>query len=432
MIIIPNLILARNDQANILQNRSQPSREFWQSFQREVPSLPKQSAIYIDSRQDGVSKPARDGAIGAGSISPTASWAVYYGLLWEDIFLAENFPELLNLVKTGKVERGNIYTFFYSRQGGLINTTDEVKKALFGAGSRVYIDSLDNINVPFHSPVLLEFSSDVNVDFSEVKYTTKQVNLLKYLSFLASRNHYYETVTVSSSTETKFAEVRNMIDRNSDTGWKGDNIFFTATKKEEIILDLGQVRNIGAVRIIPATLRRAQTKYSYECSLDGISWRKLGNFEKKIDKVLPFIDKFNQSDCAFIKLTIYDTPFHEAPQISEIEILESRFVDLDIDMAGEVEEDPFIFMSSADDRQILSEYFTNNGINGKICIFTDKYSPMQPLCKRYKFKLGEDSEGSLFIDQGGIVLQKLEFKVPTQVKLNIRNATIEYLPITQL
>lgn len=433
LIVILNLSLVRSDQVNLVQNRSQPSREFWKSFQRQVPHLNKQSVIYIDSKNDGVSKPARDVAIGAGSMSATTSWAVYYGLLWEDIYLAENFSELLNLVKTKEINPDNMYTFFYSRKHGLINTTKETKKAIFGSGASSNISTLDNINTPFFSPVLLKFSSETSIDFSAADYKAEsQVDLSTYLSFLASRDRYWRKVQASSVTETKYAEISKIIDRVSDTAWKGDNLTWAKNQKEEVIIDLGEERAIGAVRIIPATLGRMLTQYSYECSLDGVSWREVGSFQKRIEKLEPFIDKFDSSNCAFVRLVIYATKSDAAPQISEIEILEAKFADLDVDLSDRVEKDPFMFMRSPNDKKIISEYFANNLISGGICIFTDKYNPLQPVCKKYKFKLGAGNNGSFLIEQGGTVLQKIEFLLPPIVKLTVNGATIEYLSFSEL
>ncbi len=433
LIVITNLVLVRTEQVSLLQNRSQPTRQFWQAFIREVQNLPKQSAIYIDSKNDGISKPARDAALGAGSMSATASFAVYYGLKWQDIYLAETFSELLSLVRDGKVEKDNIYTFFYSRQDGLVNTTQETKKTLWGDGSQVNIGARSDINLTYYSPVILKFSSGVNIDFSSVKYSTEtQVDLSRYFPFLLSRDRYYDKVFVTATSEARYAGIGNIKDRDEDSGWKGNDLSWHDKHKEEVILNLGEVRRIGAVRIIPGSLPRVPTKYIYECSTDGASWEQLASFENKIAKAEPFTDKFKNADCAFVKLTIYSTVSDGPPQISEIEVLESKFSDLDIGLADAIEKDPFTFMKSASDIPILSRYFAESGIDGKICVYTDKYKLLEPVCKRYKFRPGIDNNGLFFVDQGGTVLQKIEFLLPSQVKLSIKNAEVEYLTYVQL
>ena len=430
-IIILNLILVRSEQIDILKNRSQPSALFWQSFQKEVQNLPKNSVIYIDSKNDGVSKPIRDAALGAGSMSATTSFAVYYGLQWEDIYLAENFPEILKLVETGKVSKDNIYTFFYSKKDGLLNTTDQVKTTLFKENKVEMVDNPNNLNIPYYSPVLLKFSNYFKIDFSNINNSNQSgVNLSKYLDFLLSRKYYWDTVSASATTEAEYAEIGKIKDQDITTSWKGDDLIWQKNQKEEVILTLGANKSVGGIRLVPGALTRVPIKYLYECSSDKINWSKLKNVERNVTKVETIIDKFDSSSCAFIKLTVYNTVSNGPPQISEIEVLESQFIDLDIVKAEEIEQDPFIFINSTNDVTILSEYLAKNGIDGKICIYTNKYKETEPQCKKYKFK--QYSSGEFFIDQGGTVINKIEFQIPERVKLTTNNVILEYQDFVQL
>ena len=432
LIVTLNIGLARQEQLALLQNRSQPSKLFWQSFQSQVKQINKQSVIYIDSKHDGISKPARDVAVGSGSLSPSTSFAVYYGLKWEDIYLAENFPELLNLIKTGKVDRNNIHTFFYSRQNGLVNTTTDVKKALFSTSDRLNIDNPNKINLPFYSPAVLNFKTEIGINFSDIKYIVDQkLELSKYLYFLTSRDRSWNKVSATATTEVDYAEIRYIKDRDINTAWKGEDIAWSKNHKEEVVLNLGENRSVGAVRIIPGALGRIPTKYSYACSLDGNSWKEIKNFEKNVIKAETFTDKFNEENCAFIRLTVYGTVSDGPPQISEIEILDSEFTDLDLITAEQVETDPFKFIHSEEDSQEVFRHLNENGISGKICIYTDKYISSKPLCKPYKFKLGSNN-GELLIDQGGTMLEKIEFLLPSQIKLTLEKIEIEYQTLDQL
>lgn len=431
-LVILNLLLVRSEQTSIIQNRSQPTSEFWQSFHRQVVNLKKGSVIYIDTRQDGVSKPARDAALSAGSMSATTSFAVNYGLKWEDITLVESFPELIDLLKTSKVDRDNIYTFFYSREGGLINTSDQTKTVLFDPESDTKVADLENINLPFYSPKLLKFDIEIKTDFSNVKYNKDTLDLPRYLAFLASRSLYFSNVSASAATETKYAEAKNIADWSIQSSWKGDNLTWSRKHQEEVILSLGESRQIGAVRLVPANLERTPIKYSYDCSIDGIHWNQLASSERKINKLDPFTDKFKEANCAFVRLIIYKTVSDRSPQISEIEVLESQFVDMDITLSEAVEKDPSSFIKSDEDRRILVDYFLNNGISGKICVHTNKYKPMEPACKKYIFYLGLDTGRSFLIDQGGTILERIEFLLPPGFKISTQNASVESVGFAKL
>src|SRR3989344_8911309 len=141
-------------------------------------------------------------------MSATTSFAVDYGLQWEDIYLAENFPEILKLVETGKVSKDNIYTFFYSKKDGLLNTTDQVKTTLFKENKVEMVDNPNNLNIPYYSPVLLKFSNYFKIDFSDINYSNQsEVNLSRYLDFLLSRKYYWDTVSASATTEAEYAEI---------------------------------------------------------------------------------------------------------------------------------------------------------------------------------------------------------------------------------
>lgn len=429
LIVILNITLARSEQKEIIKNRSAPNREFWLAFKKVVQTIPPNSIIYIDSKNDGVSKPARDSALSAGSMSATTSFAVFYGLKWDELYLAENFSELLSLIKSGKVAKNDIFTFFYSRQDGLINTTQQTKNAL-KEGKRFDIAKLGDINLNFSSPILLNFSSVVDVNFSELGEETKLVNLEQYLDYISLRSWYYNKVSASASSEVKYAEIEHVKDRDVETSWRADDAKWAANHSEEIVLDLGETRQVGAVKIIPANASRTPIKYIWECSLDLIVWEKLANFEKNADLEKKFVDKFNKAECAFLKLIITGT-VSGPPQISEIEVIEDKFADLDMDLADKIEENPFIYMSPGD-KENLSNYFLQNGITGKVCIYSDKYNTGSSKCNKHNFKPGVSKLDTFFIDQGGTVLQKIEISVPKQVEVNLKNVQAKSLTYDEL
>lgn len=427
LLVALNITLARQEQTEILQNRSGPNREFWQTFQREIKSLQPYSAIYIDSENDGISKPARDAALSAGSLSATTSFAMFYGLKWDEIYLAENFSELLSFVKSGKASRDNIFTFYYSKQRGLVNTTEETKKALAEGGS-LDIDDIKNINLAYSSPLLLDLTSQVTVDISEAGRASEP-NFEKYLNYFPERDNYYKNTTASVTSEVRYAEIRNIKDRDLETTWRADDTKWTANHDEEIVLNLGGKKEVGLARIKPGHPTRVPTKYSWECSLDLKIWTSLGSFERKPTGSEEFVDKLNNGSCVYLKLIINST-VSGPPQISEVEVVEERFSGLDFTIADKIEDDPFSY-TSASSRNALLNHFAKNGIVGKVCVYTEKYNTSIPKCIRHNFVLGTSSD-SYFIDQGGLVLQRIEVVVPKQVKVDLQNMRAKRLSYEEL
>ncbi|OGY11729.1 MAG: hypothetical protein A3E16_01080 [Candidatus Blackburnbacteria bacterium RIFCSPHIGHO2_12_FULL_44_25] len=430
VILALNLGFSHKEQINILQNRSKPSARFWQDMRSQVASLPEHSAIYIDSKNDGVSKPARDAAVGAGSMGPTTSFAAYYGIDWTDIYLAETFSELLEFIKDGQVLPKNVYTFFYSKNEGLVNTTDLTKEALAGTKSASSFKSLSDISLPYSSPLLLDFSSDVRLISSSLEYSKEKVDLPRYLQFLNSKVRYYKNVSASSTTQVRYSEIKNIIDENAETSWRADDLDWANSHKEEVILDLGETKTVGGILIIPASIARTPSKYTYECSQDRVTWDSLGSYDRKVEKVDEFLDKLKVSTCHFIKLTISATERNGPPQISEIVIIEDGFADLNVDHADKIEADPFRFVSSQEDINVLHKYLNESGASGEICINTDKQANKRT-CTKHNFKLGINND-SVFIDQGGKLLQNVEIKLPSQLQIETKNPKIRYLTFKEL
>ena len=430
VILALNLGFSHKEQISILQNRSKPSARFWQDMRSQVASLPKHSAIYIDSKNDGVSKPARDAAVGAGSMGPTTSFAVYYGVDWTDIYLAETFSELLEFIKVGKVSQKNIYTFFYSKNEGLVNTTNLTKEALFGAKPANSFRSLSDISLSYSSPLFLDFTSNVKLIPSSLEYLKEKVDVSHYLQFLNSRTRYYKNVSASSTTQVRYSEIKNIIDENAETSWRADDLDWANSHKEEVILDLGGTRTVGGALIVPASVARTPSKYAYACSEDRVTWDNLGSYDRKVEKISEFLDKFKVSTCRFIKLTILKTEGNGPPQISEIVVIQDDFTDLSVNLADKIEADPFRFVSSQEDINVLRKYLNDNGARGEVCINTDKHASKRT-CTKHNFKLGINND-SVFIDQGGKLLQNVEIKLPSQLQIETKNPKIRYLTFKEL
>lgn len=432
-IVVFNIVLVRSEQAMIVSKRSVPSREFWKEFHNQVSTLQKNSLLYVDVKQDGESDQAYGNAIGVGAMGTTTSFAVQYGLRWQDIYHPNTLQEFLYLVSTNKFKKENIHTFFYGLNEGLVNTTKSTVESLFGPKRTFTIDNLDKIEIAFTSPLLLTMNTDVSVDFSSIDYgQNKQIKLAKYLDYLSYRNEYYNSVIITASSQSKYTEIRNIHDRNYDTSWKALTSYWGEHHNEEVTLDLGAPKEISGVKIIPGSILRLPTEYQYTCSLDGKTWESLTSITKKAENANTFIDKFSTSYCRFVKLTVYKTYTDEPPQISEIEVLGNEFVDLDPETAELVYSDPFQFVVSNTDEQVLLQYFSKNGIYGSICFYTDKYKLQDPFCKSHIFSLRPFSSDEVIVDSGGTILKKITLSLPPQVKIKAYNARLESLTAQEL
>ena len=431
-VVVFNLTQVRGYQESLVLGISQPSRKFWESLKSQIPSLPKGSALYFDIKNEGSSKPAYVNAITVGAMPGLVSFATHYDLNQKELFLPETFDELLELLHKNKVSTNNFYTFFYSLDTGIVNTTETTRNALFSNPSKFLIKDLSNVNIKHTSPAILDFTLSVKLDFQEPELREASSGILmQYLPYLSSKQNFYKTATFTASSQAKYTEISNIHDQNPSTSWRAFNDFIHNSEPIEVTVDLGVIKRIGGVKIVPAAFGRIPTKYTYECSQDGEKWGNPVNFEKKVDKVTTYVDKFSETLCQFIKLRIYDTVLHDSPQISEMEVLENNFEDLNFELADKVNKNPFLYAASPDQRELLIKYIIKNGYEGDICVLTDKFKPTEPQCQKYKFQLGT-LNGSLQVRQGGTVIQKIKFVTPPEIRVNVMKLTLEHLTYKQL
>src|SRR3989344_4308732 len=295
-VVVFNLTQVRGYQESLVLGISQPSRKFWESLKSQIPSLPKGSALYFDIKNEGSSKPAYVNAITVGAMPGLVSFATHYDLNQKELFLPETFDELLELLHKNKVSTNNFYTFFYSLDTGIVNTTETTRNALFSNPSKFLIKDLSNVNIKHTSPAILDFTLSVKLDFQEPELREASSGILmQYLPYLSSKQNFYKTATFTASS---------------------------------------------------------QAKYTDECSQDGEKWGNPVNFEKKVDKVTTYVDKFSETLCQFIKLRIYDTVLHDSPQISEMVVLENNFEDLNLELADKGNKNPFLYAASPDQREL--------------------------------------------------------------------------------
>lgn len=425
------------DQSRFIKNRSSIAKNLYADLSTDLPRLNKNSAVYIDVKVDGKSKPAFDDATATASMGATAILAVRYKLKADEVYLPATFDELIGLIKEDKVGKNSTYTFFYSIDTGLVDTTQVTKQALSGGKSNVKIQDLTNIGLPSSSPSVLMFNSKIR--FIEIEKEDKPSeepsieNLSQYLSYLRSQDEYYNEVSATASSELRLSEVDNLIDRNIKTSWRGLSFPWEHTGSASVILDLGRPVNVGAIKMQLATAERIPTKYHYECSNNASNWDTIQNVSRKEAKsYLMVIDKLPPASCRFIKFVIENTYSNWDPQISDMEVVQDKFRELDLLLANRIRENPRAYTKTHQERLLLLDHLQANGIDGKICVYTDKNKQTQPDCKSHKFYMSESKRNSFKIEPAGTQLSKIEFEMPPQTKIEIRNTTLEYLSLDEL
>lgn len=434
LVVASHIVLMNVEEAKIISQRSMPARKFYEILKRELPSLPKGSALYFDVEENADSMSQLGNSLAVGSMSSTTSIALHYGIDRSELVLPETFIELLSLLKNEKVTEGKIYTFYYDESRSLVNTTSSTRNALFGDKKTVFFESIDVINYNFSSPLELDIQLSVDILKQKVEYTGRGMsNFRDYLGYLESQDRYYKEAQVKSSSEWEYQEIRNINDRDRETTWMGHRGYWHDEKHEEVIVDLGRPRYVGAIKIYYQSKFRVPLDYSYQCSSTHNVWQDLGRFS-----VAPnnhpgvLVDKVTPSWCRLVKLSVYKTAWDDAPQISELEIVDAAYSNLDFDKADKLYQDPFDFMGNPQDLLVLERYLFRNGIDASICFYTDKYNPTLPKCRNIKLQPNKTANYNFIVPVGGTILQRIEVKTPEVVKVKPMKVSLETLSFKEL
>lgn len=432
LVIGLHLVFVNKDAFIIVRERSMPTRKFYESLLSQVPSLEKFSALYFDVEDDAVAGGQFNNFLAVGSMPTTTSVALRYGLDRSELYLPETFGELLSLIKDGKVEKDRIYTFYYSDDGGLINTTQLTKGALFGKPVSPNLDALDRVNHEFSTPIELKITLGARLARQIVKYNAKSLpNLSLYLDYLVSKENYYKKVKASSVSEWKYQEIRNLVDSDVTTPWLGSRYHWHDQRQEEITIDLGEIRKIAALRMSYFSKNLVPTSYSYHCSIDGQVW----NFIEKyafipVSDSGDIIDKFLTRSCRYVRVEIHETLEDDSPQLTELEVIESRFANIDFPKAQEIYENPFVYISKPQDLDLVEKYFGKNGVNTKMCIYTDKSK--SPFCQKLKIALNTLRVYSVIVAPNGTRLKAIEIFKPEGIEVKVDRASITTLTYPDL
>ncbi len=421
VVIVSHIIFNNLAEAKIIQDRGLSSRRFYEQLKKEVPVLPKGSAIYFDVRSDTKSNAQTGAALAVGSMNVTTSIALHYGIDRFDLYLPETFQEALALIRDGKVTPEKFYTFFYDSEKGLTNTTDLTRRALWDESEG---------KVTFSSPLMLRFRLQSQVDNSKINFTNNNLNLDKYLNYLSSRKSFYKEVSATTSSQWRYHEIQNIADDNLETSWLAHRLKWHYKEKTEIILDLGLVKNIKGVYFTAGHPNKIPTKYSYSCSLNGLNFTAMPHSAKT--NKLKVIDNFSPVLCKYFKMEIFDTSAHDEPQIAELEIIETGFEGIDFDLAGRIEENPFDFVASEANKVLIQNYLTNNKYNAKICFETDKYASIDQNCQSLEIQVGGVGDFEVVVPQGGTVLKNIKLLTPPPIKAEMSNIIVRPLTFDEL
>lgn len=411
-LIVVNLVILNWIHFKILKDRSIPTRVFYEDLKKEIPTLSKNSVIFFDTKKESDTVQLFESFFGVGSMPNSTAVAIYYGLDRYDILLTETFEDFLSIIKEKKIKPANAYSFFYSKEKGLKNTSEDFRHSVWDEKRAFIFEDANHINYYFSSPLMISLNLTPKIINSGELESRDISNLKTYLSYLQARRDYYNLISVNSDTHWQNFTPNNLIDSDYSTSWMASRGVWHDTSIENIILDLGEQREVGGIKLKFAASDKTPTQYSYNCSIDSLTWQNLikvyfsprNHAQEKIDLV-------EGNNCRYIKLKIEKTHKGDSPEIAEIEIIEKGFENLDFKLAQNYESTMASLINSKE-KDLVLDYLTKNGLKIEICFLTDEFDELNDkakskLCEEKFVKIGHVNQIELIVPQSGTILKKI-------------------------
>lgn len=134
------------------------------------------------------------------------------------------------------------------------------------------------------------------------------------------RKEFVKIAKIETSSQAGYSEKEFLTDGNFETNWTGHVLHWSTNKKEEILIDLGQEKNINKLIWVNYLRRPAPVEYEILVSKDEKNWikvKEVRNGPARIEGEF-VVDQFGNQDVRFVKMVITNTFANLTPSIAEI------------------------------------------------------------------------------------------------------------------
>ena len=442
-------ISSSNYEKQILRERSEPARNFHKELINYVPEVKESTTFYFDSAEYSPVA-SRFGSILLGAFLPReATLAVHYNVSISYIKIVDNFDSFLEVLKTN---RENAYSFYFDEKG-LQETTNLILLSSKGSSKNLSVGGnndkfnpklyINTNNSPSLVPSVLAFTLIARpINFSDFKFPYchnldenlcneferkyKKLDKKNIFEYLLSRINYYKKVKVSASSSHVAGKngPSLMIDENDETSWISSQFELDEGKNPNLEIDLGEEREVGKI-IWETASNRAILGIDLFFSIDGESWDKR-KFTVQKDGSQNIIS-FDPIITRFIRILINKTEVNAPPVIKEIEVIDSKFLNINRDLYLEFNDNPFILIKDQADLA-LSYDFVSQNTKLKIKTLTNKDSDID---NRYMLSVPILFDGfyhtySANLSPRGTVLKEIIFELNFPAELGITELNLEY------
>lgn len=475
LIIIVNLLLATNYQSNFIKEKTIPTKKFYHQLKSFVLKINKGSILYFDVSNDPLAKEQFKDFFSVGSMPDSTAIAVRYEIDRYDIKIAKDFNELKDLIIKSNADLENVFSFFY-KPNELINTTQGLRDNLtkgqysqlinpgkqetltsieyLGANSTLYLNPIltkDNINFSLISPAKLEITAKASLKSYVQKFPFRDMTALYHggdiqdlfkgndtsctsnlsiqkvdiFRYLISKKNFYDKVKVEVDSEEKGLGKDNLVDNDKNSIWRGKRGKWHFDKRESVTIDLGEERKISGVNWKNAYANSTPTIYKLEVASDKINWQlvKKVKLEQKIDPESEIPERFTPTVARFVRLVIDQTYDGDSPGLSEIEVMDASFEDVNKLDSEKLSKQPFTCIGDQAELATTIDFVKSQGISVPLSWKTDKETKWEPKNTHIVNLIpdGQLHTYEILLPAGGINLESIlvgPASAPSEIEIN--------------
>lgn len=434
-------------QRNIILNRTNPVKIFYQDFQKLVATINKGDVIYFDVADDSRGNFADAFSVAQMPNSTALAWR--YNVDRYDFQMFEEPNDLIKYLDENRISEKNIHTFFYSKKG-LIETTDKFKELSKGQGlfkfdignlsseinfaenftgtwiNKTNIEITKDIKIPSIVPTKLKVSLkaeplDLNNLAFPVHYGYEKADdifinnsdlnnmAFKYRQFKESFKS--NKIEVSSIWQGRLGS--NLIDGDEDSTWQADRLLWLESE-QYVILKLNKADTFDRLTFVNAYSNSTPLEFEMFFSNDMTNWKNLGIYKntKRLENAENEVVNFKPTKFKYLKIIFTKTLSGDSPVISEIFIIPAEFNQLDVKKVNKYLSNPFAYIS---DLRQYGELLSKTGLTGRLDISwgNEKKFNWQNNSLIYSDILldGKVHTYEFLIPAGGTEIDKLKFEL---------------------
>lgn len=425
-----------------VEQKSQPTRAFYQAMQRLYPKLEYGALIWYDTKRDPAVEYAFGDFFSVGSMPDETALAIYYGTDRYDLKLANGANNFLSDSLHLKKPTRLLYTFYYDGKT-LQDTTPQTRAALGGELNPIDLTFTNGgsgrplASVGMSTPVLLDLDLTAMVkpavDLHAPGGWEGAINELPaYFRYLTERDRLRRSLKVDVSSEWSGAEKEFLSDGNYEKGWAAHRTIWPVTKQAWAQLEQPVAQSISRVVWHNSHIIRTPTSYQIQTSLDGQTWTTVKDVSHAPDRPTgeTVTEDFSPTLTRFVRMLITASSTGEAPGLIELEAVPTEFAKLDPILADKLTTDPLLGAQDDASQQALATYLESHK-RIDITYQTDRagHSQHDPIT----IQLADAKHYQVILPASGTELEEVRLVPPAYLgDVKVENAKISFPTLEKL